>query len=359
MRKLGKPLNAFSAQDDAVSKRPANRWATAIPACIRYISGSRGLRRIARSKCLMAPSGWPLHALRKPPRNQAAARFEFEHQRPIEQGDAAIEITGEMAERMAASREGDRIVLAQLHGPPGQSNPLRDFSRVIRHPSIDFAPEMTPRRHPVGRRVLRIELNCLVEQRQRLVDGLPGSLVQVRHPAQIVVVGIEAFGGLALCAFDLRPLQLSRDRTDHARGHLILQLEDVVYGAIETVGRDMRPSRRVDQLRGDAYPARCFAQAAFQHIAHAQLAAHLPHVHSTALVGKARVARDDEEPANVRQRCDDILHNSIGEIILLGVSAQVHEWQHRNRGLVGKRQHMCRCLVRADRLNVRGVVVSR
>jgi hypothetical protein len=38
---------------------------------MRYISGSRGLKRIARAKCSMAPSGSPFQALRNPPRNQA------------------------------------------------------------------------------------------------------------------------------------------------------------------------------------------------------------------------------------------------------------------------------------------------
>ena len=68
--------------------------------------------------------------------------------------------------------------------------------------------------------------------------------MQVRHAAQIVVVGIEAFGRLALGALDLRALQLRRDRADDARGHLILQFEDVVERAFETVRPDMRAGRR-------------------------------------------------------------------------------------------------------------------
>ncbi len=75
IRKLGKSLNDFSAHDDAVANRPANKCAIAIPACIRYISGSNGLNRIARVKCSIAPSGSPRQVLRKPPRNHAAARL--------------------------------------------------------------------------------------------------------------------------------------------------------------------------------------------------------------------------------------------------------------------------------------------
>ena len=50
----------------------------------------------------------------------------------------------------------------------------------------------------------------------------------------MVVVGVEAFGRLALRAPDLRALQLRRDRANDAGGDLILQFEDIVEGAVET-----------------------------------------------------------------------------------------------------------------------------
>ncbi|MNL73844.1 hypothetical protein D3C87_1993670 [compost metagenome] len=64
IRKLGRLVNAFSAHDEATSKRPANRCATAIPACMRYISGSSGLRRMALAKCAIAASASPCQPLR-------------------------------------------------------------------------------------------------------------------------------------------------------------------------------------------------------------------------------------------------------------------------------------------------------
>ena len=166
----------------------------------------------------------------------------------------------------------------------------------------------------------------------------------MRHAAQIVVVGVEALGRLALRALDLRPLQLRRDRADDARGDLVLQLEDIVERAFETVRPEMRPGRGIDELPGDAHPVRGLAHAAFQHVAHAQLATDLLHVDRPALVGEARIARDDEQPANARQRRDDVLHHAVGEVLLLGVAAQVQERQHGNRGLVGKGQRLRGCL---------------
>jgi hypothetical protein len=43
-------LKGCSAYDAAMSKRPANRCANAMPACIRNICGSKGNNRIARAK---------------------------------------------------------------------------------------------------------------------------------------------------------------------------------------------------------------------------------------------------------------------------------------------------------------------
>ena len=116
-------------------------------------------------------------------------------------------------------------------------------------------------------------------------------------PAQIVVVGVEALGRLALGPLDLGLLEPRRDRADDARRHLVLQLEDVLELAVEPVGPEMRAGRGIDQLAGDAHPAAGLAHAALEHVAHAELAADLPHVDGPALVGEARIAGDDEQPA--------------------------------------------------------------
>ena len=49
------------------------------------------------------------------------------------QGDAAIEVAGEMGERMAASRQRDRVVSPKFDGPAGQARALGDlpFGSVI------------------------------------------------------------------------------------------------------------------------------------------------------------------------------------------------------------------------------------
>ena len=49
IRRLGKSLYAFSAHHDVASKYPAKKCASAIPGCIRNISGSSGLKRGLRN----------------------------------------------------------------------------------------------------------------------------------------------------------------------------------------------------------------------------------------------------------------------------------------------------------------------
>ena len=161
-----------------------------------------------------------------------------------------------------------------------------------------------------------------------------GELMKGGHAAQKIIVGVEALGRLALGPFDLGLLQLGRDGAHHARGHLILQIEDVRQLAVETVRPEMRARRSIDELPGDAHPVARLAHAAFEHVAHAELAPDLLHVHRPALVGEARIARDDEQPAQARQGGGDVFHHAVGEILLLGIAAHVLERQDGDRGLV-------------------------
>src|ERR1700720_637921 len=100
----------------------------------------------------------------------------------------------------------------------------------------------------------------------------------------------------------------------------------------------MRTGGRVDQLRGDAHPIAVFANRAFEHVAHAELAPDLLHVDRLALVGEARIAGDDEEPADAGERRDDLLDHAVGEVLLLRAAAHIGERQHRDRWLIGERE---------------------
>jgi hypothetical protein len=96
----------------------------------------------------------------------------------------------------------------------------------------------------------------------------------------------------------------------------------------------MRAGRRVDQLCGDAHALACLAHRAFEDVADAEFASDLLHIDRLALVGEAGVAGDDEEPADPRQRGDDLLDHTVDKIFLLGIAAHIGEREYRDRRLV-------------------------
>src|SRR5207237_242006 len=60
------------------------------------------------------------------------------------------------------------------------------------------------------------------------------------------------------------------------------------------------------------------------------------HIDGLSFVREARIAGDDKEPTNARQRGNDLLDHAVDEIFLPGVAAHVLKRQHRDRWLVGQ-----------------------
>jgi hypothetical protein len=153
---------------------------------------------------------------------------------------------------------------------------------------------------------------------------------------------IEAFvranvkTGTTLLTDGHRLTQLGLDRADDAAGDLVMQLENVLERAVETACPNMRASRRVDQLAGDAHAAPRFAHAALENIAYAELAADLAEVGRFSFVGEARIARDHEQPRQPGDRRGDLLDDAVDKVFLLRVATHIGEGQNRNRRLVGK-----------------------
>jgi hypothetical protein len=104
------------------------------------------------------------------------------------------------------------------------------------------------------------------------------------------------------------------------------------------IGPQMRPSACVNQLSGDADSIGAFAHRAFEHVPNAQFAADPLHVDVLALVGEARIAGEDGQPADAGEGGDDLLDNAVGEIFLLRIAAQIVERQDRERRLFRNRR---------------------
>ena len=77
----------------------------------------------------------------------------------------------------------------------------------------------------------------------------------------------------------------------------------------------------IDELGGDAHVIAILAHAAFDDVADAEFFADLLQMDGFALVGERGVAGDHIEPAQLRQRGDDVLADAFGKIFLLGLAA--------------------------------------
>src|SRR5216684_982617 len=134
--------------------------------------------------------------------------------------------------------------------------------------------------------------------------------------------GIEA-----LWRFAHGPLQLGigngRGDGDRYRfGNLVLHREDIGEIAVVALGPDVVASLRFDQLGGHTDPIAGLTHTAFEHIAHAEFAPDLFHIDRPALVGEARVPRDDEQRGIARQRGDNVLGDPVGDELLIRVAAR-------------------------------------
>jgi len=182
---------------------------------------------------------------------------------------------------------------------------------------------------------MRIVLDRLADQIKcrEYVASFPSVSVRESTQEQIVrgQVARWPFRGSA----DLSNLLCRLGHPGNADSDFVLKVEDIFQRAVKTVSPGMRIAERLDQLSGDVHPASTLSYRAFEDIAYAQFATDLLYVDGLALVGKARITGDDEEPSYPGERSDDLLDHAIGEIFLLGVPAHILERQNRNRRLVG------------------------
>src|SRR3954454_12593472 len=159
-----------------------------------------------------------------------------------------------MCQRVTGPCQRDGVVVAQLDRQTGQPDALGELPRLIGHPAVDLAPAMTPGGHGMGRGKVWIQHDGLVKQRQRLIDRLPCPTMQIRHGAQIMIVGAEVTGWFSSRALDLRAFELRSYGADDAGCDLVLQLEDIVERSFKSLGPKMGARLSVAELSGDANP---------------------------------------------------------------------------------------------------------
>src|SRR5271154_7074563 len=82
--------------------------------------------------------------------------------------------------------------------------------------------------------------------------------------------------------------------------HFVLQHEYISQIAVEPVRPEMASAQRLDELGVDSYSRRRPPDAAFDDVANAKLLGDRADIDRPALVGKARIARDDQKTAHFR-----------------------------------------------------------
>jgi len=250
------------------------------------------------------------------------------------------------ARRMPAAGERDRIVPGRGRRPGrAKRGALGDLACAIGHPAIDLAPEkIAPRRHRIGpTRNAGVAHECLVELARAArprSNTLPGSQMEVRHAAQIVVIGVEGLSvGLRFARSISARSSCGAIRADDGLGDLILQLEKYRRARLSKRSAH-RCAPVVASISCPVMRTLCAALAPRCLPAHsARRAPGRPvfNVDRAALVGEARIACDHEQPANARQGRDDVLHHAASVKYSCSMSPlRFRNGSAANRGPIGK-----------------------
>ena len=203
----------------------------------------------------------------------------------------------------------------------------------------------------IGFRVVGVDFDRPSEERVRpferhLIDGRPtehrpanletGKCFEVGRPA------LRQQRGLGRAKLDV-------ERADDLSGYVILHGEDVGKFAVIALGPDMSAAFGVVELNGHPDAIGAPADAALEYITDSQFLRDLAQINGATLVGEARIAGDDEEAGELRQRGDNVFRQSVGENLLLGIVADIGEGEDRERGR-WRRRSRGRRLVRLGRL---------
>src|SRR5262249_11894356 len=94
---------------------------------------------------------------------------------------------------------------------------------------------------------------------------------------------------------------------------------------------DLRAITPIHELRLHDESVASMKDAPAQHGSNTELAADALRIRGAALVTGDRAARHDPDSRQLRQTVDDALGDSVGEVLRIGIPAQVFEWQHGHR----------------------------
>ncbi len=125
--------------------------------------------------------------------------------------------------------------------------------------------------------------------------------------------------------------QLQVDLFRDVAGHVALQQQNVAQVAVIVFRPNMLIAAAIHQLRGDANMIAGKLHCTFDHCVHVQLARDLRQWFVGALVAHDRSVGDDLQVSKFGELRNQVFGHAVGEVVLLGVRAQVVQGKHRQR----------------------------
>src|SRR5262249_46486687 len=120
------------------------------------------------------------------------------------------------------------------------------------------------------------------------------------------------------------------DCADHACGDLVLKIEDIVELSVVAISPEVAAAGGIDELASDANAVTALAHASFKDVAHAKPTRDVPDIEGLPTELEGGCARRDIEPTQARQPGDNLLDDTIGEVVLLWIAAHVLKRQDRD-----------------------------
>ena len=127
----------------------------------------------------------------------------------------------------------------------------------------------------IGRGKFRIDLAGGLREPDRFKVQFPGEFVEAGKRAKVIVVGVKTVGRLALDTLGFRPAPAAGRWPRSRPPSPGPEVRRCRRASLSNVRPQMCPGRRVEQLRGNPHVVAGLAHAAFEHIAHAELASDL------------------------------------------------------------------------------------
>lgn len=186
-------------------------------------------------------------------------------------------------------------------------------------------------------RVLGVAGQRLIEVLQSAAEILLGPPVPEVPSLEIEGIGLEIVGRRLYQDGLLLPEQPHPEGSGDGTGDLVLNGEHVLRIPVVGVGPEEIPVGHVDQLGREPESPAGAPDAALEHGADLEPSSDRPDVFQLALECEGRCPGHHMQPADLRQRIDQLVGHSIGEVLVLGVGTQVGEGEHRD-GLLGRRR---------------------